>query len=128
MMFPVPLIVDMCTPIGYRVSEGAHARISVTLKGGPVEILSMLLQHREANKVRVLIANLPTIDKEVILLFHQLTESVLIYGTAHTDKNLRVLQVGRESAESLRLTAVCLMKVVKLLCFFIVRTLQLVLL
>ena len=69
------------------LTEGSLAR----LIRGPAEVVGVLRPVLKVDEVGVFIADQVCLDKEVVLLLHQLLKDRLIDGSSHTDKELRVL-------------------------------------
>ena len=69
-----------------RSHRVAEARLLATLEGRPVEVLRVLGEHLEAGEVGVLVANHLAVDKDVVLLVHELSESLHIERSAHAHK------------------------------------------
>ena len=81
-------------------------RGGITLKTRSVEVLGMFWQHLETHEIGVLVSDCFTVDEDVLLFVHQLSERVLGEGAAHAHEQLRVLQVRVELVECLWLGAV----------------------
>ena len=68
--------------------------------------MGMFWQHLETHEVGVLVSDCFTVDEDVLLLVHKLSERVLGEGAAHAHEQLGVLQVRVELVKSLWLGAV----------------------
>mmetsp|Transcript_2702 Transcript_2702/g.3291 ORF Transcript_2702/g.3291 Transcript_2702/m.3291 type:complete len:267 (-) Transcript_2702:538-1338(-) len=87
----------------------------LTLERGSIEVLRMLWQVLEADKVGVLGADGLCIDKNVFLRVHKLLKRLQVEWAAHADEELGVLHVGIELVKDVWLRAVRKVQMVELL-------------
>lgn len=81
-------------------------------------MLGVFGQHLETDEVGILVADHHTVHKDVVLLVHQLAESVDVERSTHADKKLGILHVAVKLVECFRLGAVRQVQVVELLQVF----------
>mmetsp|Transcript_15240 Transcript_15240/g.20702 ORF Transcript_15240/g.20702 Transcript_15240/m.20702 type:complete len:265 (-) Transcript_15240:538-1332(-) len=87
----------------------------LALERGSIEVLRVLWQVLEADKVGVLGADGLRIDENVFLRVHKLLKRLQVEWAAHADEELGVLHVGIELVEDVWLRAVRKVQVVELL-------------